>query len=141
MASEQTYFNENNIVVTNARFITREQTFAMGQVSAVRAAADPWFRMNWVMTGGVGLGVFGLGAMLLLSVLTSDVPGQSTGCPLFTLACGAVLLALGVYFYFQRYYAIVVATSGGNISALKSKDPKFILRVVAALNEALIARG
>jgi hypothetical protein len=138
MSAEQTFFNEGNVIVTNARFIAHGQTFAMAQVSSVRAASDPWFRLSWALPIAAGGGLLLLGGLMLLIAVANH---GNVGCGLVTAMPGAVAFILGVFAFLNREYYVVVATSGGDVNALRSKDMNLISRVVTAVNSALVYRG
>jgi hypothetical protein len=51
-----------------------------------------------------------------------------------------LLIGAGIWFALVQSF-LVLATSGGEVRALASRDVQFITRALAALNEAMIARG
>lgn len=145
-AAEQTFFQQQNVVVTNARFIARGQTFAMAQVSAVKAESDPWLRLSWALPSAAGGTMVLLGALLTLDALVGGLmdayhDSSSLMFGIAVLGPGILLGLFGIACFFNRQHHVVVSTSGGNIHAFSSHDIDFVTQVVSAVRSALIARG
>jgi hypothetical protein len=85
----------------------------------------------------IGLLLFtgALVASLAEGALTSGATGWG--------GIGAALTALAIFMLAKQKpsYAVVLTTAGGEIKTCHSRDGDFILRVVAALNDAIVARG
>lgn len=127
-ANETVYLQEAGVTVTNARFVTADQTFAMRNVSAVKLTVQPARRMGGLIVGSI----------LVLLGLPALVAGVwALGLVLAPLGGLLVWLALRK----QDGYAVVVTTNGGDAQALQHTDRGLIERVVAAINQAIIARG
>jgi hypothetical protein len=58
-------------------------------------------------------------------------------------AVGMILCAAACFSMFKKEttYHVMLATSGGEVSALKTNQPDYLNQVVAALNSAIISRG
>lgn len=117
---ETIFFEYGDVKVTNARFITGSQTYAMSNVTSVKAFEEKPNRFGGILVLIVGL-------LLALSI---PVPGL-------------VIAALaGFYLYsLKTYYHVMLFTSGGEASALKTEQKEYLNSVVSALNEAIIHRG
>jgi hypothetical protein len=128
MSEEKTYFQNNDVTVTSARFIVSSQTFAMRNITSVKAVEiEPdSTQYGWLIIVGIGLVLFGFAG-------SSIVAGLS----------GVALVVLGVYQIWQQSstFAVVLATSAGEVSAYSSQDGKLIAAIVEALNRSIVERG
>jgi hypothetical protein len=118
--AEQTFFEYEDVKVTNARFISGGQTYAMSNVTSVKA-----FEQKPKRLGGVLLLVIGL-------VVTTSAP-----------VVGVVItVGAAIHLFMQKtVYHVMLATSGGETSALKTHQREYLQKVVSALNEAIVHRG
>jgi hypothetical protein len=117
---EKTFFENGDVKVTNSRFVTGGQTYAMSNVTSVKTFIQKPSRVFGVLLLIVGL------IMLLNSLMF-----------------GFVLVALAsVILYMQKsIYHVMLSTSGGETSALKTNEREYIEKVVNALNDAIVHRG
>ena len=117
---EQTFFEYEDVKVTNSRFISGGQTYAMSNVTSVKA-----FEKQPKKFWGVILLIFGL----LMAINTP--------------AFGIILAACSAFYLYKQKteYHIMLATSAGETSALKTYQKDYLQKVVAALNDAIIHRG
>lgn len=146
VAGEEYFFQEGGVVVTRQRFILPHQTYAVSQITSVRAATE------WPsITGAVIALILGIPALLAGAILAlagmadKSRAGQECGLALgcAPLLFGIPLTALGVFFIATRKptYWVIITTSGGEARALGLRNLDFIQNVVEALNRAIIARG
>jgi hypothetical protein len=118
---EKTFFEYEDVKVTSARFMNGSQTFAMSNVTSVKALTEKPKRLAGILILVVGLamaanGVFAVG--------------------------GAIAAVAALYLYLQKTtYHVMLNTSGGETSALKTYQLDYITKVVGALNEAIVHRG
>lgn len=119
-AEETTLFQQGSIVVTNARFISGQETYAIRNVTSVSSTRQPPKRGALVITALAGL------------LLCTGAP--FVGAP---LASGALFLLWKA----RPTYHVVLRTAGGEANALESTDQALIQRVVDALNQAMVVRG
>jgi hypothetical protein len=121
--AEQTFFNDAGITVTNARFITTGQTYAMSGVTSVKNLRRDPKRLGPIILAVVGL-------LMLLG-------GSSM------LLFGLLLVAGGVAWWIldKPKYIVSLTTSSGEAEATWSKNRDFIEKIVAAVNEAIVHRG
>ena len=117
---EKTFFEYEDVKVTNARFVTGGQTFAMNNVTSVK---------NHKQTPSRWVGIL----MLLVGI------GAAFNAPIV----GIIIIAAAAYYLYQQKttYHVMLTTSGGESSALKTYQLEYITKVVGALNEAIIYRG
>jgi len=119
MKEEQVFLNEGGVTVTNARFIVPSQTYAMSGITSVKSYEKTPSRKG----------------PLTLIIIGFIVTLYKLGAIIFII--------LGVIWWiFQKIeYQVRLSTASGEATALKSKDADWIIRVVNALNEAIIHRG
>ena len=117
---ETTFFEYEDVKVTNSRFISGSQTYAMGNVTSVKAFEKKPNRLAGILVLIIGLAV-----------------------AISTPAVGLVVAAAAAfYLYWQKtIYHVMLATSGGETSALKTYQREYLDKVVSALNQAIVHRG
>lgn len=123
MAEEKTFFQYEDVSVTNARFMVASQTFAMSNITSVKASRQDPKRL-WPI-------------VLIVIGLLFAVGGSAN------MGLGLVIGGLGVAWLLvqKTMYHVMLTTAGGETSALSSKQRDYIEKVVQALNEAIVARG
>ena len=117
---EKLFFEYEGVKVTNARFMVDGQTFAMNNITSVKTVAKKPSRIGPILLILVGAGMAFQAAPL-----------------------GAIVALPGVVWLFlqKTMYHIMLHTSGGETSALKTKQSDYATKVVTALNEAIVHRG
>lgn len=118
---EKTFFEYEDVKVTNTRFISGAQTYAMSNVTSVKNQVDKPNRI-----APVALFLFGVAVFFKSS-----------------FGWGLVVCAIaGLWLYRQKTtYHVMLSTSGGETSALKTHQLQYVTKVVAALNDAIVFRG
>lgn len=120
---ETTFLSEGGVSVTNARFITQGQTFAMSGVTSVESFRQDPSRKAPIIMGIIGvLALAGGGTVTIVGLL---------------LIAGAVAM----WFLQKPEFQVLLSTASGKAKALSSNDGPFILKVVAAVNDAIVHRG
>lgn len=117
---EKVFFEYGDVKVTNARFISGHQTYAMSNITSVKTFEQKPSRL------------LGIAALLIgVIVATSNA------------VIGLVIIAAAAYFLYQQktIYHIMLSTSGGESSALKTFQLNYLNKVSGALNEAIVHRG
>lgn len=128
MNDEQVFFQQDEITVTNARFVVGSQTFAMRNITSVRSEKiDAKVEYpGYLMMAGIVVALVGFfGAGIAVGVL------------------GIAILAGGIYLAWNQddNFAVLLTTSAGEVSAYQSKDKQHIASIVKALNDSIVARG
>ena len=117
---EQVFFSHTGITVTSSRFVSGPQTFVMGNVTSVKVTEKKPRRLYPLF--------------FLLWGLATIVPSPPVGV--------AICAASIAYLIFRKTdYRIILATAGGEVSALKTQDRELLDNIVEALNQAIIQRG
>lgn len=122
MTEEKTFFQYEDVTVTNSRFMVASQTFAMSNITSVKASKQEPKRFWPIVL--IVVGVFALMSNANIWIVVLMVGG------------GIVWLLLQ-----YTMYHVMLTTAGGETSALSSKQRDYIEKVVQALNEAIVARG
>jgi hypothetical protein len=120
------YQGASGALVSTTRAVLNGVTYPIASISSVRMvqmAASCW---------GPALIVIGLIALVI------GIGGQSFGPGVF----GVIMAAIGIAIVTaKKERAIVLATMGGETTALKSIDHATIATIVDALNQAIVERG
>lgn len=121
---EKLFFNQNNVSVSNSRFIVDGQTYAMNGVTSVKTGKKEPARVGPIILALVGI--------LILF-------GGEIG-PIFI---GLIMIGLAVFWWKKQKpeLSVVLNSSSGEAQALKSQDADFINGVIEALNNSIIHRG
>ena len=160
---EQIFLQENGVTVSQVRFVTPNQTFAMqGITSIARNLSRPsrkraiilmllgaiialvFFILLLTGEGGVIGLLIGVAIMVpgLLRFRALSKPDHQVVLNASTTAGTSRTVGGGMLGdSFAVGAAVTGSTSQNFVIALSSKDGEFISRVVGALNEALVARG
>jgi hypothetical protein len=121
---EKTFFSQQDVIVTNARFMAGGQTFAMSGITSVKHLRnEPSRLLSWA---------FGIvGVFCLLS--------RTEGGVVFAL----IFLAIAAVIWRSQKptFSVVLNTASGEMKAYTSADKDQIARVVSALNESIVHRG
>ena len=118
---ETTFFQNDGVRVTNARFVVDGQTFALSNITSVKTSQKSPGRL-WP----------------ILLVIVGGLMAISTG----QYAWLILLLAGGGWLVLQKtMYHVLLHTAGGETSALRSYQKEYVESVVTALNNAIVHRG
>lgn len=125
--AEQVFLDENEVRVTNSRFVVPGQTYAMANVTSVAARKDSPSRIVPALLTIIGF-------LVVLGGFSEDASIGITGL---------VILAAGVLWLWFRgpTYFVILNTASGESRALKSRDKEWIERIVETLIQAIVARG
>jgi len=119
--SETTFFEHEDVKVTNARFIVEGQTYAMNNVTSVTPMKqDP--KRFWPLLTIISAVVLLLNEQYVWALVVGVL--------------GGLWLAKQ-----KPLYHVMLRTSGGETSALKTHQKDYMDKVIAALNSAIVARG
>lgn len=119
---EQTFFEHEDVKVTNARFVTGGQTFAMQNITSVKTKEDQPSRLGWG---------------IILCVVAAICLWNKAWAWAAVLAVGGGLLV----WTSKTTYHVILTTASGEASALKTHQKEYLQQVVQALNQAIVARG
>lgn len=119
-ASERVYFREEPVLVTNARFVNGNQTFAMRNVSSVTCTTSKSSILAPVI-------------MILIGLVAAAG----------NIVVGGLIIAGAVcWFIFTGSKHVLMLTAAGSVqTGLESRDEELVKRVASAINQAIIDRG
>lgn len=118
---EKVFLKDNNITVTQARYIANGKTYTMRNISSVSLYT---LKSSYTLETIIIV----LGVILLI-----------TG----TYIVGALLVIIGITLMVLKKdeHAVRISTNSGEANSLVSKDKNYIKKIVDALNDAIIHRG
>lgn len=134
--SDEVFLSEGGIVVSKTRFVAGVQTFALANITSVTPVQLPPRRGKWAVLLIVGL----LVALFGISLINDD-ESKAGGAFVITFGGAMFLGAIFGIFTARPSYAVFLNTAGGEMKTCHSRDGTFVQRVVAALNQAIVARG
>jgi hypothetical protein len=120
---EEVLFENGAIKITPARVVNGGATYAVANITSVKAQKDNDGRIY-----GVVAAIFGL-----VLALTGTTLGIALGA---VMLLGGVLLAI-----FGTYTEVVITTGAAEQKAFRSRDEKTALEVASAINLAIMKRS
>lgn len=118
-------FKEDDVKVTDVRFITPHETYAMSSVTSVRKLREEPKRTGALLLCIIGVLFAAFGQNLAIHVI---------GAVVAFAACAVAFSQKPIFF-------IVIKTASGESRALTSYSSEYIDRVAGAVNDAIVARG
>ena len=126
---ETTFYSDNRGVrFTNTRLMVPNTTYAMANISSVTTkTVDPSY--GWA----------GLIVLVGLGFVVGGYASGSWPAGIF----GIVLLGAGALWGYclKPDYHLRISSTGGESTALVSKDPAYVAQLVTAIHEAIVHRG
>jgi hypothetical protein len=118
---ERTFFEYEDVKVTNARFVSGGQTYAMQNVTSVKPFEQKPSRFGGALILLVGL-----------ALMTSD-----------NIVLGLLIAAGAAFYLYQQktIFHVLPATSAGETTALRTYQRDYLGKVIAALNNVIVSRG
>ena len=120
--SEISFMAEGNVRVTNSRFISGGQTYAMSGITSVKQDVQKPKYGGLIILGLIGF-------------ITLAIGGNAVWIGLLMM-----VIAIAVGISLKADYFVILHSSSGEMKALTSKDKEFISRVVDAINQAIVFR-
>lgn len=133
-AGDRVFLNEAGVTVTLTRVVVGGQTFPVRNIASVQHAIEYPKRFLPV----VGLILFGMFTWAFLPDLSAD---KARGTAVFMFVFFGALTFVCALKVFRRAKHIVVISTSGAEQKPYTGAPAFVDRIVAAINEAIIARG
>ncbi len=117
---ERTFFEYEDVKVTNSRFISGGQTYVMSNVTSVKPLEQKPSRL-----GGILLLLLGVGVLATNFIF------------------GLCIAAAAAYYLYQQktVFHILLSTSAGETKALVTYQRDYLNKVIGALNDAIVSRG
>jgi hypothetical protein len=142
--NESIFFQNGDILVTNARFVVGTKTFAMRGITSVEVVEgdevvekQPGNSLAQAV-GGIGL-IFSLFVGVLCCLLFDCSYWVLVGAGIvgILIFLAAALLSTK----WKRAFKIVLKTAGGEVTAYQSFDRGHISEIIRALNNSIISQG
>ncbi len=154
--SEITFYQDQSVFITNTRAVIGGKTYAMANITSVTVGEIAAKRIPGILIAAIGGPLTCCCGVLLSAGLTSmfavTLQNQSSSGPAgalgtilnigfllvsFLIVVGGVALAIMA----KPTYVVKIGSSSGEADALLSKDKEYILKIVNALNDAIVKRG
>lgn len=133
--NEIKFLDENNVSVSNSRFIVNGQTYAISNVTSVKLVTNKNLSNEGAVTTGFWLLIIGVSFLLPSFVYDST----------FMILCGFAMIGIGILLFsnkeFTYSYSLVLSTSAGEIQVLENTNKSYIENIVSALNQSIVSRG
>ena len=119
---EKIFFQDQNVTVTQARYISNGQMYAMRNISSVSL-----FTIKASYSSQI--------VLLVIGVILLVIPKA--------WIVGLILVAAGIWWLTATKddYAVRISTNAGEANSHVSKNRTYIQSIVLALNEAIVHRG
>lgn len=153
--SETVYYEQDGVIVTNARFIANARTYPLGQISSVKLDHKP-ATASCAARVLILVGIVFLLTGLLMTIVfwpaSRDWAASREYLAISLYFVGiwlvADVFALGILVWGivlaikkKPTYTVQVTIAAGEVAALKSHEADVPTSVVEALNQALADRG
>jgi hypothetical protein len=119
---EKIFYKDDIVMVTQARYIVDNKTYAMRNISSISN-----HKIEKSRTGAIILLIAGFVLLFIKSIWFVGI--------LF------IVFAVISLFLIKDEYSVRIGTNAGEANSLESKDKAYIQKIVEALNEAVIHRG
>jgi hypothetical protein len=130
---EKTFYESDNVKVTNARFIVNNQTYALSSVNSVKVCEVD------VTSSPAAPALLVVGGIVWMLFLIISNGGLIYYIQPIALIAGGFYLAINIKKKLE--YIVVLTTSSGENAALRSNKKQEITLVEKALNDAIVYRG
>jgi hypothetical protein len=119
-ADENVFYRDDDILVSDKRFVSAGVTYAMPNIASVAAGVHSPRKIGWVLA-------------LLLGLVSLPL-NPFFGIPISALAAWSLYRR-------RKAHVVILRDASGETNALLSPDKAKIAAVVAALNRAIIDRS
>lgn len=133
-SGERVFLEKDGVKVTNTRFIVTGQTYAMASVNSVKVDVN-----NVSPSGAMPATISVFSIIWLLVLLSSESIYWGYFPVALSLVVAGIWWASSLKTKFE--YIIILTTSSGETSALKSENESDIRVIEKALIEAIVSRG
>jgi len=144
---ESLFFQNGDIMVTNARFVVGAKTFAMRGITSVEVARSEEVveRESDKSLAGAIAAVIGFAALLVIA--------GGFYCWIlyefsFWIVVGAIIIAIVMFIVAgslmtqsKQAFKIVLKTAGGDVIAYTSFDRGYISEIAKAINDSIVSHG
>jgi hypothetical protein len=128
---EKAYYRSGEVLITNTRAEIAGRTFAMANITAVSLVT-----INPSLGGPIALLVIG-GCFALLGIPTL----AGIGGVFLVMGIAAIVAGCAWWSTLKRSYAVNLSSASGESRAMQSQNREEIEPIMAAITQAIIARG
>lgn len=123
MAEEKVFLNERGVSVSNSRMMYEGQTYAMSGVTSVKSFEKQPSRKGPLVLIVIGLLALAGGAATIIGAL--------------------LLLAGGIFWWIKQKaeYSVLLTSASGEMKTYTSTDKEFVMKIISAVNDAIVHRG
>lgn len=121
--TEKIFYQDNNVLVTQSRFIANNKTYAMRNISSVSN-----YRITKNSTG--------IYLLIFIGIIVLIAGGNGILWGLLLIGVGITLIMT-----MKDDFSVQINSNSGESKALISKDQMYIQKIVDAINDAIIHRG
>lgn len=130
--SETTYFDHADVKVTDARFISGKETYAVKNITSVKTRTQQPSRTYPIIAILAGIFMLtSIGSKTTSPASVDNFPGE---------AIFGLMLIVGGAFWAAKLkplLQVIIKTAGSEETALQTHDPEYLRQVLAALNSAI----
>ena len=122
METEKIFYQDQNVTITQSRYIALGKTYAMRNISSVSI-----YRVERSTLLPMTLFTIGL-------IMCFDTDVRLAG----------IILVLGSFVWMatmRSSYSVRISTNSGETNSLTSKNKQYVQEIVSALNDAIVYRG
>lgn len=127
---ETTYYQDpQGVLITSVRAQIGAAMYPLAQITAVQSVVLPPDRTIEFAVFFSGLVLGGIVAAAVDGILGATIAGA------------AVVLGIYASLRARPFHVVRLATAGGQVDAVKDKDGERVVKIIAALQHAIIRRG
>ena len=123
MATEQIFLDDRGVSVSNSRMMYEGQTYAMSGITSVKSFEKKPSRVGPII-------------LIVIGVLMLAAGKSAIFAALLFLAGGIAWWILA-----KPDYSVLLTSASGEMKAYTSKDKDFVIKIVSAVNDAIVHRG
>jgi len=153
--SEVTFYQDRQVLITNARAVLGGTTYAMANITSVSMGTISPSYAPSILVGLAAILVpsciccIGFPGSILLGILPANWSSNSLattavlGVVVGLLVIGGLGIAASITLalFSKPTHIVVIGSASGEVNAMASKNRRHIEQVVNALNHAIISRG
>jgi hypothetical protein len=133
-ALEKVFYQDPEVVVTNSRCIVSGQTYAMSGITSVQSFTEIPSKKRPILLIILGA-IVSLGSLRYLTVV-------ALGETLIAFLFGCLVIGAGIMWFKRKknIYHVQLVASSTQSRIIHNGDATYILKIVAALNDAIVYR-
>jgi hypothetical protein len=140
--AERIFFQEGSVLVTDARVVVERTTYPLRNITSVRSDGESLSRPG--ITFGIGGSL--LGGLVSMSAASDLMSGWRDEAVMLRAVLGLLVVAACATVVWlssrkpKAQYWVIIITASGEARAICSHDSLWIVKIVRAINDALVAR-